>query len=217
MSASILGNENESESENKQESKQKIETKEIEGPPPDTTVLDRPTSSKKKKRRKRKKKSSSLKKKVIPPFEGLYEGETVDGLREGHGTVRWTNGDEYVGSFNAGYRSGQGKYVIEQQKRIYNGMWRRSKRHGKGKETFADASTYEGMYANDLFNGEGKRTTAAGTYDGFFELGMKHGEGRMLWVEARSSYNGHWKDGFFHGMGEYLGKDGTTYNGEWSK
>lgn len=119
--------------------------------------------------------------------------------------------------FVGGYRSGIGKYTIEREKRIYNGMWRRSLRHGKGKETFADGSVYEGMYANDLFHGVGKRNTTAGVYEGEFEKGRKHGEGKMLWIENRSSYEGHWSDGFFHGVGIFVGKDSTTYSGEWNK
>jgi len=39
----------------------------------------------------------------------------------------------------------------------------------------------------------------------------------MLWIENRSSYEGHWSDGFFHGVGIFVGKDSTTYSGEWNK
>ena len=109
----------------------------------DSITDQRPTTSEKKKRKKKKTKSnrknskSSSRTKVAPPYEGTYTGETVDGLREGKGVIEWNNGDTFDGMFSAGYRAGFGKYTIERHARVYLGMWRRSLRHGKGKETFA--------------------------------------------------------------------------------
>jgi len=39
-------------------------------------------------------------------ISGFYEGETVEGVREGKGSLRWINGDEYAGDFKNGLRHG---------------------------------------------------------------------------------------------------------------
>jgi len=43
-------------------------------------------------------------------LEGLYSGGLVDGVREGPGSVKWANGDSYVGDFKGGMRHGHGTF-----------------------------------------------------------------------------------------------------------
>jgi hypothetical protein len=184
------------------------------------TQSSRPGSPAKKKKKKKKRGKGNGKKKpkvVVPPFEGLYEGAEKDGLRHGDGKLTWSNGDVFIGKFAHCYRSGQGKYSIERGLRVYVGSWRRSLRHGKGKETYADGSRYEGDHVNDMWHGNGVRSTSAGSYEGEFEKGMKHGTGKMVWIGSRATYTGMWEHGFFHGTGTYVSKDGTIYEGEWRK
>lgn len=68
--------------------------------------------------------------------EGKYEGEEVDGIRNGKGTIRWPNGDVFEGVFKDGLREGPGVYVCQLSK--YEGEWKGSMRHGKGKEVWAN-------------------------------------------------------------------------------
>lgn len=44
--------------------------------------------------------------------EGDFEGEEIDGVREGHGVLRWPNGDVYEGGFVRGLRHGEGEYRL---------------------------------------------------------------------------------------------------------
>ena len=44
-------------------------------------------------------------------IEGLYEGEMKAGVREGQGTLTWSNGDKYVGTFKNGLRHGHGTFM----------------------------------------------------------------------------------------------------------
>lgn len=54
-----------------------------------------------------------------------YDGEIVNGKKEGKGTMTWTNGDKYVGE------------------------WRDNKRNGKGTITFANGNKYDGGWNDD--------------------------------------------------------------------
>ena len=81
-------------------------------------------------------------------FDGVYEGDMVNGKRTGKGKFTWANGDVYEGDF------------VE------------DKRTGKGKYTWADGDVYEGDFVEGERTGNGKLTTANGTVQkGRFEDG----------------------------------------------
>ena len=39
---------------------------------------------------------------------GEFTGKIVEGVREGKGSLKWSNGDEYIGMFKNGLRHGEG-------------------------------------------------------------------------------------------------------------
>jgi hypothetical protein len=41
-------------------------------------------------------------------INGNYEGELVEGVRQGQGAIEWSNGDRYDGDFQNGLRHGKG-------------------------------------------------------------------------------------------------------------
>ena len=55
-------------------------------------------------------------------MDGVYSGESIQGLRHGVGTLRWSNGDEYIGEFKRGFRSGAGS--LTERDRKYEGEWK---------------------------------------------------------------------------------------------
>jgi hypothetical protein len=76
----------------------------------------------------------------------------------------------------------------------YDGEWNKStgEREGRGKQTWADGSVYEGYWLNGKANGRGR---------------LIHADGDI--------YEGNWKDDKAEGYGIYQHLDGARYEGEW--
>lgn len=87
-----------------------------------------------------------------------YVGEVVnhsDGIYEGKGHLISMNGDEYIGSFKDGKKSGNGKMIYGSTGNIFEGSWLDDLAHGTGK----------------LIE---KKT--GNIYEGSFQHGRKHGQ-----------------------------------------
>lgn len=123
-------------------------------------------------------------------MRGTYTGDLVDGIRQGSGALVFTNGDRYEGAFVQGFRHGHGVFTSERSNRVFEGEWRRSEKHGAGKEKWlASGDRYEGEYQKDVFHGKGVlfRGTSGSKYDGEFQFGKKHGHGRMEFANSTVS------------------------------
>lgn len=118
-----------------------------------------------------------------------YEGDFIDGKKQGEGTYTWADGSTYTGGFE-------------------NDM-----RHGHGLYEDADGSSYEGAYENGMKQGEGKATYSDGSrYEGTFENDMRHGHGTYTWPNGES-YTGEFKNNNISGRGTYTWPSGRTYTG----
>jgi hypothetical protein len=91
-------------------------------------------------------------------FEGsVYEGNFVDGMFGGEGTLSFYQGYKYT------------KYV---------GQFSNGKKYGEGRLDFSDGSFYQGGFKDDLQHGWGVDTYVDGsTFSGNFVNGKKHGKG----------------------------------------
>ena len=82
---------------------------------------------------------------------------------------------------------------------------------------FAESErTYEGTFAQNLFEGKGKLTYKDGRmYEGDFKAGKKDGNGTMVMPNG-NKYIGQWENDTKHGIGiQYTAKDGTKKQGQW--
>jgi len=165
-----------------------------------------------------------------------YEGNWGSGRMDGYGVYTWANGERYEGNYGGGRRNGEGtmynadgsvkesgiwkndKLVeaastkVENQsytmvtsefsiKGTYTGEWKDGKPNGKGTMTMSVTDTRwtagdtlsSSNWVNGLIEGYGEWRGAVGKYDGNFTKGLKSGYGRMEL------------------------KDGTVYDGQWSK
>ncbi|GHT90584.1 hypothetical protein FACS1894122_01230 [Alphaproteobacteria bacterium] len=108
----------------------------------------------------------------------LYEGDFVNGKREGIGRIKYINGDFYEGEFVSGKMHGKGMmaygngdfYVGDwvngneegigamryTNGDVYVGEWLNAEKDGKGKYTSANGSIYEGLFRNDEFVNDGE-------------------------------------------------------------
>lgn len=103
-------------------------------------------------------------------------------------TVRYNNGDMYVGTLKNGKMNGNGTYV------------------------FADGSTYVGDFVDDYFQGKGKITYINGKmYTGGFYKDEFHGTGTLS-INGLT-YVGGFKEGLREGKGKYASSFGVTVEG----
>lgn len=72
-----------------------------------------------------------------------YEGEWVQGIREGHGVRSYPNGEAYEGDFTAGVRHGHGRYSFT-NKDVYAGEWVDDRRTGHGTYFYANGDVFVG-------------------------------------------------------------------------
>ncbi|MBI5664766.1 MAG: hypothetical protein HZC49_06735 [Nitrospirae bacterium] len=95
--------------------------------------------------------------------DGYKTDKTEDGVifrgyskssKHGQGTMKWPNGDEYVGE------------------------WKNDKMDGQGTMTWANGDVYEGEWKDDIMNGQGTYIWANGDeYSGYWKNGEQDGEG----------------------------------------
>ena len=124
---------------------------------------------------------------------GKFTGHILNGKPEdSNGVFVYDNGGKYTGGFINGKRSGQGKWISNQ-----------------------DVS-YSGEWNNDLRNGQGVMITAAGdTLSGTFKKDKPNG---MIIAEFSNGekFVGNCINGIIHGYGTYYRADGTiSYQGLW--
>jgi hypothetical protein len=81
--------------------------------------------------------------------------------RNGTGTFRFTNGDEYAGSWLSGQPNGKGKYSFASGER-YEGAFEKGKFHGTGVMIYTDGARYTGGWQQNKKHGSGTVTNARG-------------------------------------------------------
>ncbi len=106
--------------------------------------------------------------KPVTPADNCVSGNCVNGI----GKMVYANGDIYEGDFVNGKKQGQGTFTFKNGQ-AYFGRFFDNLRNGKGKFTFSDGSIYEGSFANDNFIGHGTYTSKSGSNQtGKFTVGQ---------------------------------------------
>ncbi len=159
---------------------------------------------------------------IMEDVAGTYEGEWVDGVTEGQGTIVWDSGDHYEGEWKDGMRNGQGTYTsTEGDGYVYEGEFQNNERSGKGTMTWETGEgvvyVYEGEFQNNERSGKGTMTWGKDgettIYEGDFADNWINGYGTCTWPSG-AHYEGEWKNGKFNGKGTLTYADGSVYEGE---
>lgn len=102
----------------------------------------------------------------------------VNGLKEGHGKMRYKNGDMYDGQWKRGLYNEKGVLVCATGgMERYDGTWDNGKQHGRGVLTYRNGSKYEGQFKEGKLHGTGTLTTATGViFDGRWVDGRREGK-----------------------------------------
>lgn len=108
---------------------------------------------------------------------GVYKGECVNGVFEGHGVFTWPSGNKYDGTWKNGKQHGVGKLMYNNGA-VYTGEFANGVEHGGGLMRWPNGSSYQGGYDKGIFHGQGEYKSVDGTrYVGRFERGMMTQEG----------------------------------------
>ena len=100
-----------------------------------------------------------------------YEGDIVNGVPNGQGTITVPDGEKYVGEYKDGERNGQGTLTWKNGRK-YVGGWKDGLPNGQGTHTWTDGQKYVGEWKEGKPNGQGTKTFPDGTmYDGEFKDG----------------------------------------------
>jgi hypothetical protein len=100
-----------------------------------------------------------------------FEGDFVNGKREGRGLLTEPDGGTYDGMWSNDEFNGQGTYVWQDGAK-YTGEWKNGIQDGYGIYFYANGDKYAGYFKNNKFQGKGTYTWANGeTFTGSFENG----------------------------------------------
>ncbi|MEO5376198.1 MAG: SUMF1/EgtB/PvdO family nonheme iron enzyme [Magnetococcus sp. DMHC-6] len=111
----------------------------------------------------------------------LYEGELLNGLKDGHGVQTWPDGARFEGEFKKGVRTGPGLFIWPDGAR-FTGQFVQGKKEGKGIFSWPDGSTYEGEFKEGKKHGTGLFTSANKTVEVCYQLPKQL---RQVWEEDR--------------------------------
>ena len=106
-----------------------------------------------------------------------YVGEWKNGKRSGQGTYTYASGDKYVGEYQNNKRNGQGTYNWGEGPNKgdkFIGFWKDDWKNGQGTYTFANGAKDVGEYKNSKLNGYAIRYDSDGIIyqEGIFKDGV---------------------------------------------
>lgn len=147
--------------------------------------------------------------------DGMYKGETKNGVPDGEGEYYYSDSSVYKGCFKSGKYDGKGEWTSSDGNK-YKGDFKDNEFDGFGEYTYADSSSYTGEFKNGKRNGKGISVSANGDiYNGEFKDGFRHGFGTYTFCDG-SYYTGQFAHGERNGTGKYINSDGDEYEGEFS-
>jgi len=120
-----------------------------------------------------------------------YDGEIIDGMRNGFGTYYYKNGERFEGNWYKNQKHGRGTF-FDKSGEVYEGMWNNNKKEGVGTYYYNNGERYYGEWKNDKKQGRGI---------------INYGDGQK--------FIGQFKNNKKNGVGEIIKKDGTTFYEEW--
>ena len=85
--------------------------------------------------------------------EIIYEGEWMNGEKNGSGRYYYDENVYYEGNWNRNRKQGHGKFKSIDGE--YDGLWMNDKKHGKGVLRMSNGTLYDGEWENDeMVSGE---------------------------------------------------------------
>ncbi|HWP97501.1 MAG TPA: protein kinase [Syntrophomonadaceae bacterium] len=127
-----------------------------------------------------------------------YTGGTVNGMKEGTGTMIWPNGNTYQGEWKNDLQNGSGVFTYYYGDK-YEGQWKAGKQDGQGTYTWADGRKYVGQWREDMRDGQGVYTWPNGDrFEGQFQGGKMNGPGVYTKANGQKQ-EGIWQNDVYSG------------------
>ena len=147
----------------------------------------------------------------LPPF--VYP-KNVKGTKQ-HGPIKLSNGSCYIGEWHKGARFGKG-ILFNIDGSYHEGYWKNGILHYKGRVIYSSGDYYEGDLVNGVREGEGKLVSVEtkSSYEGGWKEDKQHGSGVERFLENDSTYTGQFALGVKEGSGEFQWTDGSKYSGQ---
>jgi hypothetical protein len=153
-----------------------------------------------------------------------YDGDFIDSVRHGQGTLITAAGVKYEGEFRNNVYNGYGilswppfeengvKYVG----RRFEGDFKDGQRHGKGIFMVGNGDYYSGMFEKNLYHGAGTLVSCElGKFEGDWSCGKPSGRMRIEYHNG-NVYEGEMLIGYYHGKGKLVySEDKGWYEGQW--
>ena len=93
-----------------------------------------------------------------------YDGDWVNGKRDGYGTITWKDGDKYVGNWKDDKENGYGTYYYSDGDK-YVGNWKDGEENGYGTYYYDNGDRREGYWVAGNENGRFTYYWADGTFE----------------------------------------------------
>ncbi|RYY34948.1 MAG: hypothetical protein EOP46_11690 [Sphingobacteriaceae bacterium] len=139
-----------------------------------------------------------------------YTGNTLNGVPNGTGIIKWDVGT-YTGEVKDGRPNGEGSTTWNNGL-YHKGTYSDGQFNGRGTMDYGDGSIFTGLFEKGLPVKGFQRFPSGMTYDGHFLNGEFHGLGELKFG-TNNLYNGEFKNGNFEGKGVLeVGK--TTVTGD---
>ena len=141
-----------------------------------------------------------------------YEGNFINGKKEGNGIIIYKNGTIYEGDLKRNRHHGFGK-LTQLDGEIFIGEWKEGKIYGNGIRYHSNGDRYVGNYVNNIRCGKGHYIFANGdSYEGKWINGKANGQGKFVFKNG-NIYEGEFKDNIISGKGCFTMKNGDIYSG----
>ena len=139
-----------------------------------------------------------------------------EGWRIGYGVMTYINGDKYEGEWHENNKSGKGTYTFANGSK-YIGNWLNGFMFGYGEYFFKNGNIYKGNFLNDCFSGKGTLYYANGDkYEGDFVEDKATGKGTLTYVDGKK-YVGEFLNDQITGTGTVFDANGEIlYTGKWN-
>jgi len=145
-----------------------------------------------------------------------YEGEMVNGVRQGRGTYFKANGDRVEGTWVSGRLEGEGIYTFANRD-VFRGNFVQGEASGRGSYTMVNGDTFLGNWNDGNLHGHGMYHSENGDYryEGEWRNGQENGDG-MLRLANGEVFQGNWRNGDLYGQGTFTSANGRNrYVGNW--
>jgi hypothetical protein len=141
----------------------------------------------------------------------VHNGHFAKGKEEGFGTLIRPDGAKYRGQFRKGLKDGYG--IMLWKDRTYDGQWIKGKPHGQGRVVWSNGTVFTGEFQQGKYDGLGVYIWPSGKkFVGRWQHGIKTGHGLYTWPSGKK-YDGEYRDGLKDGYGRMSWADGSTYCG----